>query len=77
MQEEAIEWLRRGWHQLELKHGMQLNKPLFTPAQALKKEAADNKKKKERMETLCRTLTQERADLKDKLRALVPSSNLI
>ena len=59
------------------KHGMTLNKPLFTPAQALKKEAADNKKKKERMETLCRTLTQERADLKDKLRALVPSSNLI
>lgn len=38
--------------------------------EALKKEAADNKKKKERMETLCRTLTQERADLKDKLRAL-------
>jgi DNA repair exonuclease SbcCD ATPase subunit len=38
--------------------------------EALKKESANLKKQKERMEMLCRTLTQERADLKDKLRAL-------
>ena len=36
----------------------------------LKKEASNLKKQKERMEMLCRTLTQERADLKEKLRSL-------
>lgn len=36
----------------------------------LKKESQNLKKQKERMETLCRTLTLERADLKDKLREL-------
>lgn len=38
--------------------------------QALKKESGNLKKQKERMEMLCRTLTQERSDLKVKLRAL-------
>jgi hypothetical protein len=38
--------------------------------QALKKDSGNLKKQKERMEMLCRTLTQERSDLKDKLRAL-------
>jgi DNA repair exonuclease SbcCD ATPase subunit len=38
--------------------------------EALKKDSAGLKKQKERMEMLCRTLTQERSDLKEKLRAL-------
>jgi len=36
----------------------------------LKKDSANLKRQKERMEAMCRTLTKERADLKDKLRAL-------
>ena len=38
--------------------------------EALKKESAALKKQKERMEMLCRTLTQERADLKEKLKGM-------
>ena len=54
---------------LAQKNGKELAE-ILEKHEPLKKEAANLKKQKDRMETLCRTLTQERAELKEKLRAL-------